>query len=154
MTLRKLNKTSNPPEWDVSESYLSVPVTLLCIWLGKTASGNSSYPWQAPVVVKKLWKYQVDNEQAHPYSTGWLMPALNSFLQSCVSCSVDYPSIELIIGALTRVMEDGSALFLGFLISRERTVSISNSFRPSLLVSGLKQQPPESKTDEFISHQF
>ena len=40
------------------------------------------------------------------------------------------------------VMADGSSFSLGFRISRERTVSISKSLRPSLLVSGLKQQPP------------
>jgi len=43
------------------------------------------------------------------------------------------------------VMADGSSFCLGFRISRERTVSISNSFRPSVLVSGLKQQPPDCR---------
>lgn len=47
----------------------------------------------------------------------------------------------------TSVMEEGSAFFLGFLISKERTVSISKSLTPSLLVIGLKQQPPESNAD-------
>lgn len=51
---------------------------------------------------------------------------------------------------LTLVMVDGSILFLGFLISKERTVSISNSLRPSLLVSGLKQQPPKIKGESKI----
>ena len=43
------------------------------------------------------------------------------------------------------VMADGSSFSLGFRISRERTVSISKSLRPSLLVSGLKQQPPNHR---------
>lgn len=49
----------------------------------------------------------------------------------------------------TSVMEEGSSFFLGFLCSRERTVSISKSFRPSLTVCGLKQQPPVNGFEIF-----
>lgn len=48
-------------------TYLSVIVTLLSIWLGKTASGNASYPWVAESSFKKLWKG--GNKQAHQFGT-------------------------------------------------------------------------------------
>lgn len=70
------------------------------------------------------------------------------FKRITVMVSRTQTELLAIIGiVLTVVMEDGSALFLGFLISNDRTVSISKSFRPSLLVFGLKQQPPENSID-------
>lgn len=44
-------------------------------------------------------------------------------------------------------MDASLAFVVGFLIFKERTVSSSKSFRPSLLVFGLKQKPPESSKD-------
>lgn len=120
-----------------SVTYQCVIVTLLFIWLGKAASGNSSYPWVAKNPVKKLWKTTRGN-----YYNVQMMSVLNY----CDVISFSEHLLWTIISG-TLVMEEGSAFFLGFLISKERTVSISKSLTPSLLVIGLKQQPPESNAD-------
>ena len=53
--------------------------------------------------------------------------------------------MSVVLQLTSLVMAEGSSFSLGLRISRERTVSISKSFRPSLLVSGLKQQPPDHR---------
>ena len=78
------------------------------------------------------------------------VPAMCNIKLITVMVSDLRAELQTMICSLTVEMVDGGTLFLGFLSSKERTVSISNSFRPSLLVSGLKQQPPESRKDSLV----